>query len=50
MVGLDLAEINPLLDPKELEEKMYGDNKDIEGTKTIALGCNLILSILGKKD
>lgn len=29
---------------------MYGDSKDIEGTKTVVLGCNLILSILGKKD
>jgi arginase len=45
LVGLDMVEINPLLDrPKE---HFHGDNKHIHGTETVALGLELIASTLG---
>jgi arginase len=45
LVGLDMVEINPLLDrPKE---HFHGDNKHIGGTETVALGLELIASALG---
>jgi arginase len=45
LVGLDVVEINPLLDkPKE---KFHGDNNLISGTETVALGIELIASSLG---
>ena len=46
VVGLDMVEINPLLDkPKE---HFHGDNKLIDGTETVALGLELIASTLGE--
>jgi arginase len=45
VVGLDIVEINPLLDtPKE---HYHGDNKYIKGTETVSLGLELIASVLG---
>lgn len=47
-VGMDLVEINPDLDPKENKEKLFGDCQDLDGTQTVVLGCDLILSCLGR--
>jgi arginase len=45
LVGLDLVEINPLLDiPRE---EFHGDNKLIKGTETVSLGLELIACALG---
>lgn len=47
VVGLDMVEINPLLDrPKE---HFHGDSKYIDGTETVSLGLELIASCLGEK-
>lgn len=45
LVGLDMVEINPLLDRPN--EHFHGDNKHIRGTETVALGISLIASTLG---
>jgi arginase len=46
VVGMDMVEINPLLDrPKE---HFHGDSKHINGTETVALGLELIASTLGE--
>ena len=45
LVGMDMVEINPLLDrPKEV---YHGDSKVISGTETVSLGLELIASALG---
>jgi arginase len=48
LVGLDLVEINPLLDrPKE---NYHGDNKNISAaTETVSLGLELVASALGHR-
>ena len=48
LVGMDLTEINPLLDKIEEGEKLFGDDPYISGSQTVALGCQLILSSMGK--
>ena len=45
---MDLTEINPLLDKIEEGEKLFGDDPYISGSQTVALGCQLILSSMGK--
>lgn len=45
LVGLDMVEINPLLDVHK--EEFHGDNKLIKGTETVTLGIELIASALG---
>lgn len=50
LVSYDMVEINPLLEPDdEIAEKLFGDPKDLTGTKTVLLGCELILGCLGRK-
>eukprot|EP01017_Pseudomicrothorax_dubius_P038847 TRINITY_DN5885_c0_g1_i1.p1 TRINITY_DN5885_c0_g1~~TRINITY_DN5885_c0_g1_i1.p1 ORF type:complete len:348 (+),score=94.71 TRINITY_DN5885_c0_g1_i1:96-1139(+) len=50
LVGMDLVEINPDLEPKkETREVLHGDDPDIVGTQTVALGLELIRSALGHK-
>jgi arginase len=45
LVGLDMVEINPLLDkPKEV---FHGDSTVISGSETVSLGLELIASALG---
>lgn len=43
-----LTEINPLLDPANKKPTLYGEHKLINGSKTIKLGCELVLSALGR--
>lgn len=45
LVGLDLVEINPLLDRPI--EHFHGDNENINGTETVVLGIELVASALG---
>jgi arginase len=45
LVGMDMVEINPLLDIPN--EHFHGDNKHIRGTQTVAFGISLIASTLG---
>ena len=48
LVGLDLVEINPLMEKDtKHREFLHGDNPLILGTPTIALGVELIASALG---
>ena len=48
LVGLDLVEINPLMEEDTKPRKfLHGDNPLILGTPTIALGVELIASALG---
>jgi len=48
LVGMDMVEINPILDGED-REHFHGDNKLIKGTQTVALGIELISSALGDK-
>ena len=49
LVSMDLVEINPDLEPdKKDRKKIYGDNPILEGTETVYLGGELILSALGQ--
>lgn len=43
-----MVEINPLLDPKEKKVKVFGDNPNLDATETVFLGCDLILSCMGR--
>jgi arginase len=45
LVGLDMVEINPLLD--RTQEHFHGDSKFIHASETVALGIELIASALG---
>lgn len=45
LVGMDMVEINPLMDRPN--EHFHGDNKHIKGTQTVAFGISLIASTLG---
>jgi len=45
LVGMDLVEINPLLDRPI--EHFHGDNEHIKATETVALGIELVESALG---
>lgn len=49
LVSMDMVEINPLLDEKNDRISYFGDNSHIKGTKTVLLGCELILAALGRK-
>ena len=48
LVGLDMVEINPMLDIVS-REVFHGDNKLIKGSETVTLGIELIASALGDK-
>lgn len=43
-----MVEINPDLDPKENKEKIFGDDPDLEASATVFLGCELVLSCMGR--
>jgi arginase len=45
--SMDLVEINPRLDNDILRLVLHGDNKLIQGSETVCLGIELILSALG---
>eukprot|EP01016_Furgasonia_blochmanni_P050702 TRINITY_DN7876_c0_g1_i1.p1 TRINITY_DN7876_c0_g1~~TRINITY_DN7876_c0_g1_i1.p1 ORF type:complete len:350 (-),score=109.26 TRINITY_DN7876_c0_g1_i1:174-1223(-) len=49
LVGLDIVEINPALEPNKAPREVYhGDNKLIKGTETVCLGIELAISALGR--
>jgi arginase len=51
MVGLDMVEVNPLLEPNpnENREVLFGDNKSLSGTPTVVYAMEFILSGLGSR-
>jgi len=50
VVGMDLVEVNPLLEENSaIREVFHGDNKLIKGTQTVCLGVELIEAVLGHR-
>lgn len=48
-ISMDLVEINPdVEDSKENRKKVFGDDHILEGTETIYLSSELVLSALGR--
>ena len=49
MVGMDLVEVNPMLEAGEkMREVFHGDDKILTGTPTVVHGMEMILSALGR--